>query len=376
MTLDQILATINSSCTSVVNIKAFYVLVNFSNFGEIYDVCTDTVERGKGIMKEMFQVLLPKISNPLWLGVDLLNPSFNQVVRLYTGLGFGNPTLVKETKAGYVLPYYFVSFDYPPSPNEPVGDHALQVAILLKEIYNQSFCKVSVTLDMESVKFIHDSYLIGVDTEYSGVFTKTVYDKSVLLRLDTSTIMSGSSIDNTVPIPSAEYNFHTHPDVCYINVGCVLGWPSGLDMMYAISQYNLTIHFVFALEGIYSIQVTPSFRESYRGMNDICKIDIATIIKNIFGQYETMRDKDVVSDQVHSVMEYLKVSNSLTINSIISQLPQYETGIKSCITMLKDLGNFRLFIVSLTKYIDIVTQDDLVFHNIISTDLRDCNKVI
>jgi len=54
-------------------------------------------------------------------------------------------------------------------------------------------------------------------------------------------------------------NCHTHPFKCYLDEKCIWGWPSGEDMRESIlfmMNKNL-VHLVYAMEGIYTIQVNP-----------------------------------------------------------------------------------------------------------------------
>lgn len=56
-------------------------------------------------------------------------------------------------------------------------------------------------------------------------------------------------------------NFHTHPYPCYQGEGTLWGWPSGEDMRECVRfvlKGNL-FHSIYALEGIYTIQVNPNF---------------------------------------------------------------------------------------------------------------------
>lgn len=56
-------------------------------------------------------------------------------------------------------------------------------------------------------------------------------------------------------------NFHTHPFPCYNGEKTLWGWPSGEDMRECVRfvlKGNL-FHSIYALEGIYTVQVNPNF---------------------------------------------------------------------------------------------------------------------
>ena len=71
------------------NVLAYLSIDNYQNFGEIYNVCTSKEARGKGIMKQLFQVMLKEVPHDrLWLGVDLRNPMIDIVTHLSVSVGF------------------------------------------------------------------------------------------------------------------------------------------------------------------------------------------------------------------------------------------------------------------------------------------------
>jgi len=57
-------------------------------------------------------------------------------------------------------------------------------------------------------------------------------------------------------------NLHTHNLSCYTEFSCHLGWPSGADFKMCIENADKQrLHLVFAVEGVYSIQLTTDFFE-------------------------------------------------------------------------------------------------------------------
>jgi len=98
-------------------------------------------------------------------------------------------------------------------------------------------------------------------TEYSCVFDVDFAKRNISGKVPCKLgkIKGGDSA--SVTVAKGMVNMHTHPQACYSPDGedTMWGWPSGDDMRECIRfMFDGNIcHFVFALEGIYTIQVNP-----------------------------------------------------------------------------------------------------------------------
>tara|TARA_B100001094_G_scaffold274140_1_gene280946 strand:+ start:1167 stop:2078 length:912 start_codon:yes stop_codon:yes gene_type:complete len=75
------------------------------------------------------------------------------------------------------------------------------------------------------------------------------------------TISRGDS--DSVHTPLAPWNWHSHPLFLYTRENVSWGWPSGEDLREVIffGLAGNNAHFVFALEGVYILQITPCFKK-------------------------------------------------------------------------------------------------------------------
>ena len=75
------------------------------------------------------------------------------------------------------------------------------------------------------------------------------------------TISKGSS--DSVRTPLSKWNWHSHPLFLYARENVCWGWPSGEDLREVIlfALGGNSAHFVFSLEGVYVLKVTPCFRK-------------------------------------------------------------------------------------------------------------------
>ena len=134
---------------------------------------------------------------------------------------------------------------------------------------------------------------------------------------------------NVDPGPG-RFSFHTHPAICMENHDCILAWPSGGDMIHTLSSPSLCVHFVFTVEGIYTIHVAPAFRVAYfEYFTQDCRNRINAVLGNLFGRYETARARGAHTGTVGMVdytkvfttrNQYLAAANSITMNKLFPSL--------------------------------------------------------
>lgn len=116
----------------------------------------------------------------------------------------------------------------------------------------------------------HINKLMNKNFEYAGAYSLKYTGKSEKIcdatkcevkevhDTDLEKINQGNA--SSVKTIDGYCNFHTHPFPCYNGEKTIWGWPSGEDMRECVGfglRGNL-FHMVYALEGIYTIQVNPN----------------------------------------------------------------------------------------------------------------------
>ena len=177
--------------------------------------------------------------------------------------------------------------------------------------------------------------LLREKKEYAGelVFDNNGGSGSVCSKK--STIVKGRGA--SVKAPETIVNYHTHPRNCYLNEQVIWGWPSGEDMRESIlfGLRGNIIHFVLALEGIYTIQVNPCIIQFlYNNYGDNSYEDSVTdrergviigVIEEYFklthvlrtvqyNQYRHDNNQDMVTP-----MDWVKLVNSFKLSNLLSK---------------------------------------------------------
>lgn len=145
----------------------------------------------------------------------------------------------------------------------------LFVCYLLKDMY---LCNIDIN-SKKNVEWTIPKEIINTgiypvmfaDFEYAGSFKLGKTQKDC--KTGTCQFISNSKIDecnkgdaSSVKTTDGYCNFHTHPFPCYKGENTLWGWSSGEDMRECIGfamRGNL-FHMIFALEGVYTIQVNPN----------------------------------------------------------------------------------------------------------------------
>src|SRR5208282_6504814 len=82
-------------------IIGYLVAVVFDDMNEIYDVCVANKARKHGAGKSMIKSIISNASRPkMWLGIDINNPLWDAVLKLYISNGFLDPTPGNTTPHG------------------------------------------------------------------------------------------------------------------------------------------------------------------------------------------------------------------------------------------------------------------------------------
>ena len=401
-------------------ILGYLIMVKYENFAEIYDVCTLPSHRRRGVMSTILTAVQYYSSSEIWVGVRFDNPNFYNTINFYIKNGFTNPRLSNRTGYRVTTGFYHISLQYSPDPAfTKVEDPYITVKILEK-IYTES-CPYLLMLDILTVRRIYRDFVNhpNVNTEYSGVLRTERRGRYTALVLD-SIPSQGSAYDPekpdafVAPIQDSPFVFHTHPPICYRSNNCVLGWPSGMDMVYTLSQENILVHFVFTIEGIYTIQVTPTFKYMYSKLSPSCRRYVDSAILLLFGESELERgsveDENIVTlfstrhpffnsdpsirytptspiytrvstptsrrssfrirQTEPSKSSYLRAANEITMNDLFKYIPDNVKSdfVQNCIDSA--IGDYTLFVVTL---MDPLSEWDLVLDNVVAYNMgREC----
>lgn len=142
----------------------------------------------------------------------------------------------------------------------------------------------------------------------------------------TASVTPGST--SSVKAEHGLCNFHTHPLICYKGMEaqsesdkCIWGWPSGEDMREAICFMlkGNVIHLVFALEGVYSMQVNPNYLKTLKSLTDADRGYIISIIENYFKATHGFRNK--INNRGKNVCRpehWIKFANMFTLDNLLS----------------------------------------------------------
>lgn len=365
-------------------IRAFLSCVNVGGKGktaEIYDVCTDPKFRKRGYMRDIFSklemYLIYNGCSKIWLGIDLRNPLWEGVLKLYVSLGFKNPKITKRSSMDKPISFKALRLVKNIRENDLEQNKILLIANELRNDYlaslaDTSFIKIIIP---KSLCLALKNAYINKGREYAGIFlvdSKRNIENfdfySLAYPVDSQT--GGSWTHFIVNSPrNFAFSFHTHPDICYSRVNCYIGWPSGMDMRFVTECYDLGTrkHFVITKEGIYSIQMTKQFSGLWRLIkSQDCKNIISYLIGEIFAQFEKFRQKEIIKlmnnlgllsptgADLHRItqttlMEYNKIVQQTTFHQLL-KLINNKNFIKECIEYYKDVDDFILFNVSFANW--------------------------
>lgn len=163
--------------------------------------------------------------------------------------------------------------------------------------------------------------------EYGGTF-KLINNEFVIDQ-----IIKGEF--DKVIVPDGTFYFHTHPEICYKNYGCYVGWPSGQDFfgtLYRFLNHNDLISFVITKEGIYVITIHPDFMYIIKNLSIQCKAKLMdmNLYKNLWkwNEYSQSKYCDLFNEyltkecQILIFKNYIQFVNKFSIKIISEQLPE------------------------------------------------------
>lgn len=259
------------------------VVGNLTNkYAEIYNVCTHSNYRGRGIGKRLMDEIVKHFSElryeEIYLGV-LLNQSnqdFLSRIKMYAKSGFvskinSSRTLRSKPNSAapeHVTMVYRKNFKNHMTKNTLI-EKAIEKAQMFKRSYNNSktyfrSVNVKVRFSADEIRKMKQIRSLNVEVgglvklsnrkfnrgeksyKFNGEFTKPLYGNPNNVF---STLIPNSNISQKMILP-----WHTHPTICYRKLGSCLGFPSTPDMK-VYFQRTLNngefAHLIFTEEGIY-----------------------------------------------------------------------------------------------------------------------------
>jgi len=182
--------------------------------------------------------------------------------------------------------------------------------------------------------------LLYKKVEWSGVIKFKNMNNT--LHATGHTKQAGQEASVSTPSNTA-INWHSHPIICYINEKTIWGWPSGEDarecLRFSLQGNNLA-HFVFAVEGIYSVQVNPCvsivLKSIQRKDADEIRGIIFAIVElyfkatHIFRTEKTFKEFYEATGQIITPDEYTKYINSFNLSKILKAKKSYKCKGLNC----------------------------------------------
>lgn len=312
------------------------------------------------------QVMLTVVANEstaqsIWVAINPETPFFDEIVKHLVDNGFQDAKLTATTIAGEQMDKQAVSLllDKDDAVVRP-EEFAAAIGMRDKALAYTKICKFKVVVPSNVLDKIR-TYL-SEQKEYAGSLIITSYALSSedgetipVARLGFPIATETRGMFEAVIPPTSLFNFHTHPEHCYIKYGCVLGWPSNGDMRavtYMRDGGNI-IHFVVSVEGVYSIQVTPDFGAYLDRMRsqdfinyDECRSQFGQAVEHFFSPFNRKR----VEQSSTLLNEYMTRINNVSIGEIVA------TAGKSHCHWLEPHYDFKIYNVLYSSW-DFIAQD-------------------
>lgn len=318
-------------------IRGYLILIVYPNKDliELIEMCILDTD----IFKELISYIKSEYDNyNIWIAISpsLKEDKYINIVDILSSNGFGLPILTKNTGVFEQLDKPIISMTYYKDIESDIiklKEYIKNTGIYIYKQYNliAKQCKQQLYFDIEICEKIAD--YINDNREYAGIFLNIGYidhhdDQYINMILSDELVVPGPYIENaelaTVHNPPiTKVTFHTHPDICYTINECYIGWPSGADMGFVLSNYpNMLKHYVFTKEGVYSIQLSL---EMMTLMNKLLNLDNGSEIVNIiteqviksFTEYEKYRGRKVNLFRV--LNEFMRNGSAYSINKLIEE---------------------------------------------------------
>jgi hypothetical protein len=348
---------------------------------------------------EVLRVLKALVENSptdyVWVAMspELSDSVLVTIAQYLLSNAFNTPKLSSTTIAGLVLQKPAITFILDKvniSMHTETIPEALKYVASLKERAlpsNLDTCTYTVYVPPETLLKAREEFL-DKDREYAGTFVITGYSvvedrrrkPAVVAKLGmpVKDVVRGEAT-SVVP-PQGLFNFHTHPIITYTLNSLALNTPSASDLL-GVTYYRLSdtvMHLLIAVEGMYTIQMTPEFQQYMDYMEKFdqtnlhaCRTPLLLHLKALvktFEQYaggtqshrgtisyhgggEKDMDKflygglDNLTERDHELIdEYLSSANNISINDVI------DNNVSSRCAWLDPGANFRLYMVAFTPW--------------------------
>ena len=273
-------------------ITSLLIAVEFPGMLEIYDVCTVPVKRGKKHMSSILDFLIAHASQPsIWLGVRIDNPMFDLVVKIYARHHFQSPQLQNKTPhLPTPLSFDIIGMTYSASLPVSSPEQVIEMCKKIKQGYKS--CSLPIHIHQNVLEPLRRG-LLFLEYETTGSFVK---DKTITIQnkdrpsqtksvsnLIVNNVLLVGSRSESVSLPLFDrymITFHTHPISCYQEQKVCVGWASGEDLVHIMYAYpSLKKHYVWTQEGMYSLQLSPSFQRMYASLSPAGIKAIADVVK-------------------------------------------------------------------------------------------------
>lgn len=131
---------------------------------------------------------------------------------------------------------------------------------------------IRVHIPSSEMRFAHELIHNANGREHGGVFEITKKNGTYTAHISRHAIVRGNSSRFMTAVPNYRdgvyISFHTHPNMAYKKLACVLGPPSVPDYKVAFQRCLLgeTAHLVFTVEGMYTIRLGESPLRFFRDL--------------------------------------------------------------------------------------------------------------
>jgi len=278
-----------------------------------------------GVDYSVKKIILEYIANfftiPIVIEVNIDSQDLINEINFLTHLGFGDPV---------------------PNPNNnQTVDLRLTQNTDTRNVLNKIMSLTKNTPPMCKLKIFFPKTLantlishLSEPNEVGGKICITRYGKDsdgsdiAVLGFNTSELVLGNPDTFTVNIPPdkvAPFSFHTHPDICYTQYGCFLGWPSGPDIAFIVGSYlenrDILAHFIISSEGIWVVHLRPQFQKLLHQLKNTyttmeCQKKLVKFIRKSFEFLEGQRKYEMISpiDRSKARKKFIEVSKNLKIS--------------------------------------------------------------
>lgn len=172
-------------------------------------------------------------------------------------------------------------------------------------------------------------------------YTTTNYTANqAVLAFHTDFLMRGDC--ESSPLANGPLSFHTHPDICYADNRCYIGWPSGQDMYMMVFNFlqnrNILAHFVVSSEGIWIMHIAVPFQRILYNMkktiNDPCRNILLKTFRDKFALLDSGRSYYTVEpiNRSSSKNKFIDFVNNYKISTLLNEFPKIKD---SCKTVIK-----------------------------------------